>query len=468
MNGLKRLWALGARLERLAAERVTVKVDGKPLWRGLLDIAGQIECEQAEAVAWVREHGGLEPIKSSLSALELLAEGIEIDTGLAFYDESPKERCVALRNEVKSRLMPEGMKWPCFDDGEPVRIGDEAPFGSDGRMVVTGIELVEGGFVLHGRDGGIERPCQTGYKVGVRVKRPAPKVLDADGVEIRVGDEVWGVDGSGPFIVSGFVGEPLAVIFEIAECNDLPRKPSQLTHRAPVLAADGEPLEARQTVWHIDTGIEYWVKSGQTITSDAVVIIRKTDCDCESEIVKASQLTHQRPVLDAEGNRIEPAMDVWWVCEGDERGIHAEKLHVESIGEDGLVTCDPFNGGTWVELEPSELYVNKPVLAADGKPLREGETVYDKDTGDRFEVDGFSDGYVMCTDIDACESNLEILPSQLTHERPVADTWERVEEDARNIRTALLDSDRLPFEVVDERALDLVRRAKKLAGGDAS
>ena len=348
MNGLKRLRALGARLERLDAERVTVKVDGKPLWRELLDIAGQIECEQAEAVAWVREHGGLEPIKSSLSALELLAEGIEIDTGLAFYDESPKERCVALRNEVKSRLMPEGMEWPCFDDGEPVRIGDEAPFGSDGRMVVTGIELVEGGFVLHGRDGGIERPCQTGYKVGVRVKRPAPKVLDADGKEIR---------------------------------------------------------EKR---------------------------------------------------------------DAWWICEGDERGVHAERLRVETICPNGLIECSPYNGGTWVYMEPSELYVNKPVPASDGRPLREGETVYDKDTGDRFEVDGFSDGYVMCTDIDACESNLEILPSQLTHERPVADTWERVEEDARNIRTALLDSDRLPFEVVDERALDLVRRAKKLAGGDAS
>ena len=48
--------------------------------------------------------------------------------------------------------------------------------------------------------------------------------------------------------------------------------------------------------------------------------------------------------------------------------------------------------------------------------------------------------------------------------RPVADTWERLEEDARNIRAALLDSDKLPFEVVDERALDLVRRAKALAG----
>lgn len=242
MNGLERLRALGARLEGLAVERATVAVDGKPLWRVLLDIAGQIECEQVEGGAWVREHGGLEPIKSSLSALELLAEGIEIDTGLAFYDESPKERCVALRNEVKSRLMPEGMEWPCFDDGEPVRIGDEAPFGSDGRMVVTGIELVEGGFVLHGRDGGIERPCQTGYKVGVRVKRPAPKVLDADGVEI---------------------------------------------------------LEKR---------------------------------------------------------------DAWWICEGDERGVHAERLRVETICPNGLIECSPYNGGTWVYLEPSELYDHRAKL----------------------------------------------------------------------------------------------------------
>lgn len=297
MNGLERLRALGARLEGLAVERATVAVDGKPLWRVLLDIAGQIECEQVEGGAWVREHGGLEPIKSSLSALELLAEGIEIDTGLAFYDESPKERCVALRNEVKSRLMPEGMEWPCFDDGEPVRIGDEAPFGSDGRMVVTGIELVEGGFVLHGRDGGIERPCQTGYKVGVRVKRPAPKVLDADGVEI---------------------------------------------------------LEKR---------------------------------------------------------------DAWWICEGDERGVHAERLRVETICPNGLIECSPYNGGTWVYLEPSELYVNEPVPASDGRPLEVGQTVWTLDDPS-FEcvVLKFGNGTVHLKS--EPDHLLQRNPSQLTHERP--------------------------------------------------
>lgn len=31
----------------------------------------------------------------------------------------------ALLDEVEKRLVPEGMEWPRFEDGEPVRIGDE-------------------------------------------------------------------------------------------------------------------------------------------------------------------------------------------------------------------------------------------------------------------------------------------------------------------------------------------------------
>ena len=185
-------------------------------------------------------------------------------------------------------------------------------------------------------------------------------------------------------------------------------------------------------------------------------------------------------VLDAEGNRIEPAMDVWWICEGDERGIHAEKLHVESIGEDGLVTCRPFNGGTWVELEPSELYVNKPVPAADGKPLLKHETVYEIETGERYFITNVFDGM---TEPDfpghtvACRRPGDIVthmfrPSQLTHERPVADTWERLEEDANDlvydIGFHLGDYSPSDFnetgDSVQDRVRDIVRRAKKLAG----
>lgn len=188
------------RLRKLAHEMPEDNVWVGMLRGNLLDICHDIEREQdalvkdspdeREAIAWVREHGGLEPIKSSLSALELLAEGIEIDTGLAFYDESPKERCVALRNEVKSRLMPEGMEWPCFDDGEPVRIGDEYADAFGANTVAT-IEFGDGYSAINPNTPG-------GYVVGKfegahgrYVPRPAPKVLDADGAEIRVGDKLY-------------------------------------------------------------------------------------------------------------------------------------------------------------------------------------------------------------------------------------------------------------------------------------
>ena len=121
---------------KTAYDREHIEVVGARLRDVLADLADQIEAEQEERVTrrledreaaeWVREHGGLEHLKNSLSALELLAEGIEIDTGLVIYDESPKERFVALRNEVRSRLMPPGMEWPRFEDDAPVVFGERA------------------------------------------------------------------------------------------------------------------------------------------------------------------------------------------------------------------------------------------------------------------------------------------------------------------------------------------------------
>lgn len=112
-----------------------------------------------------------------------------------------------------------------------------------------------------------------------------------------------------------------------------------------VTAADGEPLEVGQTVWRIDTGTEYWVKSGQTITSDAVVIIRKTDCDCESEIVKASQLTHQCPVLDADGVPIHEGDHGWWV---ERPGVEIVVKHIDPDECDQLTVCDVHGRGNTI------------------------------------------------------------------------------------------------------------------------
>lgn len=163
------------------------------------------------------------------------------------------------------------------------------------------------------------------------------------------------------------------------------------------------------------------------------------------------------PALDADGNRIEPAMDVWWICEGDELGIHAEKLHVESIGEDGFVECSPFNGGTWVELDSTELYVHKPVLDADGEPIREGDTVYMLGFGEPLTVKGFADDGRVLMSFHG-ENSLGYKPSKLTHEQ--TDTWERLEDDARQLDIYLNDTtDDYPRMSC---CRDLVRRCRAL------
>ena len=129
-------------------------------------------------------------------------------------------------------------------------------------------------------------------------------------------------------------------------------------------------------------------------------------------------------------------------------------------------------------IEPWFLTHRAPVLAADGRPLRDGETVWEVETGDGYVVERIYSG---TTEPDfpghtvACHRPDDIVahtfkPSQLTHERP--DTWERLEEDATKLspyyyaRDVMgLDTDRMPPK--ESRRIDMmrdiVRRAKKLA-----
>ena len=122
-------------------------------------------------------------------------------------------------------------------------------------------------------------------------ERPVKKVLDADGVEIRVGDTVYEIE--------------CGTEFEVCEAK-LPRvtvehwragiaahssiAPSLLTHRAPVLAADGKPLEAGQTMWTVDAGIEFEVHSieGDTVWGSL-------DGDRTDDGLDPKSLTHERP-----------------------------------------------------------------------------------------------------------------------------------------------------------------------------
>lgn len=194
--------------------------------------------------------------------------------------------------------------WPRFEDGEPVRLGDHwHEDGFDESITrIDSIEFAEDGVRFE------NEYADPFYRYGERVKRPAPKVLDADGAEIRVGDTVWSVDSGTRYTVEkvtdGFI--PIKCRSEMGTTVSL--FPLQLTHeRPPVLASDGEPLEVGQTVYHIADGKEYTVeelfKAGAMVTHDGI-----TGGRCRAEY-----LTHHRPVIAADGKPQREGETVWSV-----------------------------------------------------------------------------------------------------------------------------------------------------------
>ena len=197
--------------------------------------------------------------------------------------------------EVKAHMIPEGFRWPVFEDNEPVRLGDHwFVDGFDASITrVDSIRFDKDGVFLENEYNDIF------YRHGERVKRLDIKVLDADGVEIRVGDAVYHeVDGT-KLLVLGFLheedGERLVKVKRItgptewSSCRNL-----SLTHRAPVLAADGKPIREGEHVYHVETGVELVVKelpkpeAYQAVVAFAPPASHLTSFDPD-------RLTHERP-----------------------------------------------------------------------------------------------------------------------------------------------------------------------------
>ena len=92
-----------------------------------------LPADERDAIAWVREHGGLDSVKKLLDWVVghcSTRQQLDFDfwlSGRVMY-ELGFEEDIADREEVErrllARLMPDGMEWPRFEDGEPVRIGD--------------------------------------------------------------------------------------------------------------------------------------------------------------------------------------------------------------------------------------------------------------------------------------------------------------------------------------------------------
>lgn len=306
--------------------------------------------EDRETLRWVKESGGIDAVQKEVSNYVALCRSIqdadnrriELCSALCIDSDTGWSDAMA---EMLRRLLPVGIEWPRFVDGEPVRFGDV-------------------GLDVHGK----RRKC---HRV-MFTKAGFTYVFDDIG-------RAWWANDCGPL--------------ENTEI-DLGKR----VKRPTVLAADGEPLEKGQTVYLPDgtplhvTGIGDMAAGNQTVFGKAGNDI----ADCEWEAVL---LTHHRPVLDADGVPIRVGDEMYGTVEGG-------PFIVTEVSDKGSVFVGAF-----------------------------------PDTG--------------------------MHGSMLTHTKPEPiDTWQRIEEDAGCTATKYNERRGTIFTTKQQVARDLVRRAKKLAGVD--
>ena len=268
--------------------------------REALDGCADEADEDRDVIVWVREHGGLDAVFRSCHdadncRVELCA-ALDID-----LDKGWSDAMVAMRR----RLMPEGMEdmiasYPRFEDGTPALPGMEAVANSgqrSGEAFTIKKAWLENG-TWHLSDSTSDGHYWHFKHKNPVVKRPAPKVLDADGVEIREGDTVWLADGRGPWSVSRIVyADQLRVVCDDEKNGHLNVFPESITNRAPALAADGRPLREGETVWYRDHIDPLEVRGISTTESGAQYV--KAYNDYEGEVsAPAEDFTHERPVVD--------------------------------------------------------------------------------------------------------------------------------------------------------------------------
>ena len=273
--------------------------------------------EDREAIAWVREHGGLDHVRSQWGYLKGRANHADhVDRQLEKrqrqIDESHaalrrrNERIVeleherdelremvrslnALTDEMEKRLMPDGMEWPMVD-GKLVDFttGYEPSLG-----VLEAVSIYSNGACeVMGHDGIIKNVKD------IHVSKP--KVLDADGAEIEVGDDLYSVEGGLKLHVGCIDTRNGKIATAEMYALDKWADPAMYTHRAPVLAADGKPLREGETVWGTKGGSYHL-----TSVHDGKVFARHVGGSFGAEVesaggeglyrLRADQLTHERP-----------------------------------------------------------------------------------------------------------------------------------------------------------------------------
>ena len=163
---------------------------------------------------------------------ERIADRVEAETDelRGLRDENEK-----LRDMVREPQLPDGVEWPRFEDGGLVKVGDEIEHGGKAWEVDAICFDREGWSMALSRNLDISRMSGS---YGEPAKRPTPKVLDADGVPIRVGDTVYFADGNRSALIVERIdangGKPAVdLVYAGERIHWHSANPEKLTHEPP-------------------------------------------------------------------------------------------------------------------------------------------------------------------------------------------------------------------------------------------
>lgn len=195
----------------------------------------QMKSEKQGVSAWLRGIIG-ECGVSGTRSCTAIAEAFGIDCK---HERTCRDCITKMMTAIADRIdaeraLPADVEWPRFEDGGLVRIGDELEFEGKTMLVGDAIFYADGWALWCGRE---DMNGRLYGKYGERVKRPAPEVLDADGVSIKVGDTVYFVDGAGVrYAVKDIGFEPGGAFVDIIDekvRGSLMVNPEKLTHERP-------------------------------------------------------------------------------------------------------------------------------------------------------------------------------------------------------------------------------------------
>lgn len=185
--------------------------------------------ENASAAEWLR--GIIDECEASgKQSCLVMAKMFGIDCEYETCQDCMIKMMTAIADRIDAeRALPADVEWPRFEDGGLVRIGDELEF--EGKTMLVG----DATFYADGWALWCDREDMSGRlygKYGERVKRPAPKVLDADGVSIKVGDTVYCDDDPRPLRVI-HISDSINVTTIDDHAAYYTVKPPRLTHERP-------------------------------------------------------------------------------------------------------------------------------------------------------------------------------------------------------------------------------------------